>query len=259
MNCETIRNLILDRCDAPLSAPEETVVREHLAECHACREYADLLGEALGELHTLPAPELSPAQQHHIWKQVKKSMPRKSLPLFIRLPLYAASAAVIFWAGLTAGRQTEPGSSPGFIAFAPTVSCQTLYQTDYPVDPFSVYHWKFNANAAITIRPDNTQIHLPQNLMSHGPYSVRENNIEAAANEACIPYVSQFGNVLVLHLTQSSHPGDAGVFQINQDETKVLFNRIIWRENGWQWTLEGRLPVKDLYDLALEVSGKVQI
>jgi hypothetical protein len=103
VDCERCRELLSARLDGPLSAGEDSALREHLARCPACREAESQLAvihNMMAGLEEVPAPE---GFAQSVMARVRKEQPSRVIPLFRRPQLRALAglaACLVLAAGL---------------------------------------------------------------------------------------------------------------------------------------------------------------
>ena len=103
MDCERCRELLSARLDGPLSAGEDSALREHLARCPVCREAESQLAvihNMMAGLEEVPAPE---GFAQSVMACVRKEQPSRVIPLRRRPQLRALAglaACLVLAAGL---------------------------------------------------------------------------------------------------------------------------------------------------------------
>lgn len=102
MDCERCRELLSARLDGPLSAGEDSALREHLARCPACREAESQLAvihNMMAGLEEVPAPE---GFAQSVMARIRQERSSRVLPLF-RRPQLRALAGLAACLALAAG------------------------------------------------------------------------------------------------------------------------------------------------------------
>ncbi|HPQ42527.1 MAG TPA: hypothetical protein PLV45_19300, partial [bacterium] len=125
--------------------------------------------------------------------------------------------------------------------------------------------WPMNPSAMYQALPDRIDPHpvmltgispvnLPSHLTVHGPYSLNPTHIQVLNSGACIPFVSPFGDAVMLHVTRVDSISRDTRYVVRADPERVLFYTITWEQNGWRYRIAGRFPANYLLDLAREIT-----
>jgi hypothetical protein len=262
MKCNEYQDLISDRHDGKIEPDREKALLEHLQQCRDCSNYAKAFQRVMDEMDSLEAPDLSLEQQHRIWTSLSSANARPFGHFLVRSLSFSAAAILIFLFGyLFRGWIHNPtGKSGADVREAILMgdkSCTAMFDYNYEINPKSIYQLVQRTdsdNSAVSQLP----LPVPRRLNVHGPYSLRPEKIEFWKDALCLPFVSPYGQVLVLQMSRGTGSKPDRVYQVSEASDKILYHRIAWACGGWQWRIEGRVPADYLLDLAMEVDREVR-
>src|SRR5512134_250261 len=103
MDCERVQDLLSDHLEGTLPGIDQAGVASHLAECLRCRMVKEGLEETILRLRNLPPrpapPDLLEGIRSRIAREEGGARPlwkKRSLPAYVKIPLEAAAAVVLF-------------------------------------------------------------------------------------------------------------------------------------------------------------------
>ncbi|MBN2056026.1 zf-HC2 domain-containing protein [bacterium] len=256
MTCNHIRGLLEQRLDGPLSARESRSVEMHLAGCDECRRYAAGLETLTATLAGMPLPHHDPAAAREILRGAAARLEAARTLFPRRAVAIAAGVVLVFIVGYLAGRGRGPTSSAvRVVEMSAGNVCAALAGYAYELDPGMIY--RAGARGLVMFRAGAFTIDLPASLGSHGPYSLRDERAGGSGHRLCAPYVSPFGEVLVLHLDFAARGRRGTGFEVFSDEARIMHHGVTWWHGENRFMLEGRVPASYLLDMAMELQGSV--
>jgi hypothetical protein len=114
MNCEEIQAQLSDYLDRSLGAAPMALIEEHLVTCPPCRREAELLGESIRQVATLPVMEPPLGFTQRVMAQVRQTetpagfWQRLFLPLQVKIPIQATALVMIGVLGIYLLQKEEP-------------------------------------------------------------------------------------------------------------------------------------------------------
>jgi len=134
MHCDEAREAIADKLAGTLAAVSEPRLREHLAECAACRDELAELESIWANLGQIPAPRMDAA---NVRRAVLSAAGVSGWRLFGRRftvkEAFRAVAVIVVIAGLAAGASLWLGRRSESVANGSSVQGQVLGRADAPV------------------------------------------------------------------------------------------------------------------------------
>jgi hypothetical protein len=264
MSCEEIRELFSDHVDGALPAEMEEALADHIGACHDCRRelarYEECLGGLAG-LHPAPAGDLG--------ERVARDLVARGLlssRAGVRAWLPVAAALAVFAVGLVAGRSSvhrRGGDEASPIAPATRWANACVAE---PLDPLPLDPRVLRATPRADAPPHLVSagpyaLSLPGWLTSHGPYRPDTSASIESGGSTCLPLREPFGTRLALTLvpTEGADAERALRFIVEVDPHRVLYARVLWRQAGLTWSLEGRAETTELLDVAHEIAARVEV
>jgi hypothetical protein len=263
MNCVETRELFSDHVDGGLSPEAEDRLGAHVGACPACRDELSRYEAGLGVLagrSPEPPPRLGERLARRLENEGLLRGPRRGGGLS-RWRSLAATLAVLA-CGLVVGRLTAtPGGSPShreaaLPAQAWGATCADLPETVPPLDPLVWRTAVRPAGEGLSLTAGDLVLRVPRRLASHGPYETA-GTVERDGS-ACLRLRAPLGSELALSLQPGSH-GEDGIFLVEIDSRRVFYGRVLWRQQGLEWSLEGRADATELLDLAREIAAGARV
>ncbi len=259
MNCEKYRDIILKSFDGKLNNENEKALEMHLKECRDCREFQQSFQRLSKSMENIKAPEPS----RELMKRTKKSFyskpDRRGIFISFRVLGYACAGLVIFAAGFLMSNYLHKSQELDVIKLqaGKELNCRNLFDINYAVDPYSIYRSREEEFNAVTMKEEQSPISVPERVMSHGPYSIAQKEMKQTGENLCIPYVSPFGQVIVLSSIPTKRKPKDKIFILTGDESKTLYHSVSWFSRNRIWTIEGRLQPEYLMDIAEELQKAI--
>ncbi|MBN2056070.1 zf-HC2 domain-containing protein [bacterium] len=253
MNCERVRELLEQRLDGTLPMRESKWVGAHLADCDDCRRYAAGLEKLAEVLEGLPGTKLDQESGHASLSSAVARIQASRAVLQKRLVAVAAGIVLVVIIGYLTGRGTSP--APSDVRVVATSSgdvCISLAGYAYELNPGMMY--RAGDQRLVAFQAGESAIALPASLRSHGPYWLRDEHAGGGGQGMCVPYVSPFGEVLVLHIEFMTSGQLVTDFEVFSDDARIMHHGVTWRHGEKRIMLEGRVPAAYLLDLAMEMN-----
>ena len=261
MNCETCRNFMSDYFDAGSYDELKKTMENHLENCPECRRYFREYTAVIDGLESLDEPNVSEKTMISMWHHIDRET-RSDKRIFRNGFVLVPLALALFIAGfLVRGRidlPVAPGMQNVYTSFEYS-ACSNLYHYAYPINPQIVYVPEDDSIKSVFIPEFPNEINLPAMLSSHGPFSLYSNSTHTREGQMCIPFVSPYGQTLILRIIADDSPSQEMLFQVFKEKERVFYHRIIWHQNGYRYVLEGRVLPDYLFDLAEEIKTGLEI